>query len=65
MNAMDLFLQNSLKKYGLNPLHWKIQKVHEKKYKIANVHDDEFYFIGEADTTNKTPTWNSLVLASF
>src|SRR4051812_22794889 len=58
MCTTDLFLQNSLKKFGLNPMDWKILKVRDQKYKIAHIHDGQFYFLGEAMTQKGSPVWS-------
>lgn len=65
MTAIDLFLQNNLKKFGLNPIEWKVRRLEEATYKIAHVDDHDFYFVGKIDVTQKAPTWNTIVLASF
>lgn len=65
MSTHVLFLQNNLKKFGLNPADWKIRQLREKKYKIANIHDGQFYFLGEAKSSGGIPSWNHIILASF
>jgi hypothetical protein len=65
MNTQNLFLQNNLKKFGLNPTDWKIQRIRSSHYKIANVRDENFYFLGEATQTAGLLLWSQIKLASF
>jgi hypothetical protein len=65
MKAEMLMLQNGLKKFGLNPTEWHVHPLREKHYKIANVRDKKFYFLGEANTATPRPFWNQIILGSF
>jgi hypothetical protein len=65
MNKALIQLQIDLKKFGLNPADWKLQKMKRRYYKIANVRDQDFYFLGEARQKNFVPQWTQIQLASF
>jgi hypothetical protein len=66
MNTPKLMqLKTELKKFGLNPADWKVLKIKPSKYKIANVKDHSFYFLGEAQQDELIPRWNYIRLVSF
>lgn len=58
-------LKSELKKFGLNPIEWNIQKTKNKRYKIAHIRDQNFYFLGEAKQVGFAPQWEQIQLISF
>lgn len=58
-------LKSELKKFGLNPADWNIQRLKEEKYKIANNKDQNFYFLGDAKQVGIAPQWENIQLISI
>ena len=65
MNTNLEQLKSELKKFGLNPSDWKIQKTKKSNYKIANVRDQSFYFLGETKQIGALPQWEQTHLIAF
>jgi len=65
MNKNLILLHSDLKKFGLNPLDWKLKKMKKRHYKIANINDNNFYFLGEIQQSGLVPQWAKIQLASF
>lgn len=57
-------LHNELKKYGLNPTEWKLQKLPRKRFKIVHIDDQTFYFHGETKPNGLLQQWAVLKLIS-
>ncbi len=58
-------LKNDLKKFGLNPAEWTICMLSEQKFKIANMKDQKFFFVGETHLVGLLPQWANLKLISY
>lgn len=56
-------LHQDLKKFGLNPAEWSLQKLRNHSYKIAHIKDSGFYFMGKSHL--KGLRWVNLRLISL
>lgn len=59
-----LGLQLGLTEFGLRPTEWQIVQKNSQKFMIQNTDENNFYFIGEVQPTNKNK-WKSIRLASL
>lgn len=71
MNPFDnalttLKLQADLKKFGLNPAEWSMQKVKSSLgYLIKNRTDESFAMYGELEYRKRKPSWKSIIIISI
>jgi hypothetical protein len=64
MSITLMQLRTDLIKFGLNPADWRLKKVQRRRYKIANIKDRDFYFLGETKP-GLMGQWSHIQLASF
>lgn len=65
MCKIQMNLHNELKKYGLNPTEWTLQKLARKRFKIVHIDDQAFYFYGETKKQGLLQQWETLQLISY
>ncbi len=65
MNTDLIKLKEDLKNFGLNPSDWKLRQLKKSQYKIANIQDRQFYFVGKATQEGPFPKWSQIHLMSF
>jgi len=58
-------LKMDLKIYGLNPSDWTLEKMKKQKFKVTNVTDNNFYFIGKTQKSGLHRQWSTLQLISI
>lgn len=60
-------LQVGLKKFGLNPDHWRLDWLSEGEYQITHLQDQDFYFHGLLEQKPNTYSyeWKKIELQSI
>lgn len=58
-------LNSGLTLYGLRSEDWCISKIKGTTYKIKNIHEPEFCFMGHIEFINGRKRWKSLELISI
>lgn len=65
MCKIQMSLRDELKNYGLNPAEWTLRKLRKQKFKVTNVSDKKFYFIGDTQASGPLQKWETLQLISI
>lgn len=64
INNQLLKLSLELSTFGLRPIDWRIIKHSKNSFKIAHIHEDNFYFIGQIKNENDI-SWKTIQLAGL
>lgn len=58
-------LQAELKRFGLNPSEWSLQRIQSLTYLVQNRLDRSFTFRGHLEFRQQKPQWKSLEVLSL